>query len=218
MRVLLIDDHPVVRYGILCALRECHPQAEYLQASSSNEAKAFASSAPDLVLLDLKMPGERGLDSLLSAKQTFETAMLVVLSSEDDPEIIQRCIESGAAGYIPKSTEPEVIRAALALVLSGGIYLPPHALRSLSPAAAADREVPLLERAHLSPRQREAFVLAVQGKSNKIIARELDIAVGTVGAHLSAAYRAIGVRDRVHAVIAAASAGLSTTLLQSSSP
>ncbi len=138
--------------------------------------------------------------------------MVVVLSSEDNPDVILRAIEAGASGYVPKSSTPQVLVAALRLVMAGGIYIPPPALRAfgggaipiLPPVrAAAPREID-----GLSGRQMEVLLKAVQGKANKVIAREMQLSEGTVKAHLSAAFRTLGVQNRTEAVFAAARMGL----------
>lgn len=164
----------------------------------------------DLVLVDLHMPGANGMDALGAMRAAFEASAVVVLSSEDDPRLIRQSIEMGASGFIPKSSTPQVMIAALRLVLAGGTYLPPHVLLGFSGAApeAAPAEVSAHSVDGLSARQLEVLMKAVQGKANKVIARELQLSEGTIKAHLSAAFRTLGVQNRTEAVFVAAKVGL----------
>ena len=141
----------------------------------------------------------------------FEATRIVVLSAEEDPRQVRRAIDSGAAGFIPKSSTPEVLLNALRLILGGGIYLPPMALRGLAdaPESSTSSHVSherLVEA--LSGRQLDVLNKAVLGKPNKVIARELGISEATVKAHLSAAFRVLGVHNRTEAVYTAARLGL----------
>ena len=210
MRLLLVDDHDLFRKGLTFLLSDLNASVECVEASSCEQALELVSDSIEMVLLDFHLPGIEGLNALAAIKGAYESAPVVILSGEDDPGAILDSIDHGASGFIPKSSTPEIMVAALQLILAGGIYLPPHALRS--PPAAADRasdvsvsEDPL---ANLSPRQREVLLRVVQGLPNKVVARELDISEGTVKAHLSAAYRELGVRNRTEAVFVAARYGL----------
>ena len=202
MNVLIIDDHPLYREGLKALLQGLAPDARTLDAANVADALAVARQAPplDLVLLDMNLPGPSRLDALASIKAALDGAAIVVISAEEDPALIMRTIEAGAAGYIPKSTDPLVTIHALRIVLAHGIYLPPVALRQ---AALADG----LPRPHwpgglpeLSERQRAVLRRLLQGKANKVIARELDIAEGTVKAHLWSVYQVLGVASRVQAM------------------
>lgn len=214
MRALLIDDHHLFRQGLKFLLADLDPGIQFCEADSCAHALQFARGASiDLVLVDLHMPGVKGLDALSAVRAAFETSAVVVLSSEDDPSAIRRSIELGACGFVPKASTPQVLIAALRLVLAGGTYLPPHVLRDCTPtapgaalhAAGAD---PVRRPEGLSERQLEVLLKAVQGKANKVIAREMQLSEGTVKAHLSAAFRALGVQNRTEAVFAAAKVGL----------
>jgi DNA-binding NarL/FixJ family response regulator len=157
------------------------------------------------VLLDLKMPGVAGLDALAALREAIPAAPLVVLSGEDNPGVVRAAIERGAMGFIPKSSTPEVLIQALRLVLARGVYLPPAVLDAAA-EPAADRGESALR--GLTPRQVDVLRCVIQGKSNKVIARELDVSEGTVKAHLSSVLRAFGARSRTEAVYAAAKLGL----------
>jgi DNA-binding NarL/FixJ family response regulator len=211
MNILLIDDHALFREGLKFLLRSLDAALEIDEASDCAEAlRHTAARSYDLVLLDFKMPGLAGLDALAALRDAIPGAPLVVLSGEDNPGVVRAAIERGAMGFIPKSSTPEVLIQALRLVLARGVYLPPAVLDSArapalaeSGAVAGDRVLP-----GLTPRQMDVLRCVIQGKSNKIIARELDVSEGTVKAHLSSVLRALDVRNRTEAVYAAAKLGL----------
>ena len=219
MRILLIDDHDLFREGLKYLLPVLDDKVQYLEAGSLAEALEVAvppdGSAPaiDLVLLDFHMPGIDGMEALQRCRDSFESATLVIVSGEEDPRIIHHAVESGAAGFIPKSSSREELVSALKLVLAGGTYLPPNALRPSAglpgPAGATDGATDGAAglAGRLSQRQFEVLMKAVQGKSNKVIARELDISDHTVKAHLSVAFRQLGVQNRTEAVYIAAKLG-----------
>jgi DNA-binding NarL/FixJ family response regulator len=207
MNILLIDDHALFREGLKFLLRSLDAALEVDEASECARALEHAAKrAYDLVLLDLKMPGVAGLDALAALRDAIPAAPLVVLSGEDNPGVVRTAIERGAMGFIPKSSTPEVLIQALRLVLARGVYLPPAVLD----AAAASAVLPETGTAvgGLTPRQMDVLRCVIQGKANKVIARELDISEGTVKAHLSSVLRAFGARNRTEAVYAAAKLGL----------
>ena len=217
MRVLLVDDHHLFRQGLKFLLADLDTGIDFCEADNLPAALAHATAhataqAPDLVLVDLHMPGEDSMGVLGRMRSAFDASMLVVLSSEDNPATIRRAIDAGASGYVPKSSTPQVLIAALRLVMAGGIYIPPPALRAFAGTSAPARPpaAPNGPRSteHLSGRQMEVLLKAVQGKANKVIAREMQLSEGTVKAHLSAAFRILGVQNRTEAVFAAARLGL----------
>lgn len=214
VRVLIVDDHPLFREGLKGLLTGLDPAVSVQQAASVHDAQALAGQTFDLVLMDLQMPGLSGMDALQRIKATFEEAAVVVVSGDESSSSIQAAIQHGAAGYVPKSTDPSVTTHALRLVLAQGTYLPPAALQasatlpqggalhgqhvhapppsSLPPGPAWPRD--------LSPRQLAVLRCLLQGKPNKVIAREIGIAEGTVKAHLWAVYQLLGVSNRAQAM------------------
>jgi DNA-binding NarL/FixJ family response regulator len=163
------------------------------------------------VLLDLKLPGVNGMDALRALREAVPAAPLVVLSGEEDPHVVREAIERGAMGFIPKSSTPEVLIQALRLVLARGVYLPPTVLDSRAapaPGASPQADSAAARLLGLTPRQADVLRCVIQGKPNKIIARELDISEGTVKAHLSSVMHALGAHNRTEAVYAAAKLGL----------
>lgn len=210
MRILIVDDHALFRQGLKFLLRDLDADLEIAEAAGCEQAMQLAAQPFSIVLLDLHMPGIAGLEALDAIRHAFESSRIVVLSGEEDPRQVRRAIDAGAAGFIPKSSSPEVLLGALRLVLAGGVYLPAVALKGVGEpelAAAGPMTTDRLNEA-LSERQMEVLRQAVQGKANKVIARELKISEGTVKAHLSAAFRALGVHNRTEAVYAAAQSGL----------
>jgi DNA-binding NarL/FixJ family response regulator len=211
VKILLVDDHPLFRGGLKYLLQSLDEHLELDEAGNCAQAEALASQrAYDLVLVDLKMPGVGGLDALTVVRAAFPATPVVVVSGEDDPAVVRAAIECGAMGFIPKSSTPEVMIQALKLVLAHGIYLPPRVLAASqlpdpAPSASASNDAGLTG---LSMRQMDVLRCVIQGKPNKVIARELDVAEGTVKAHLSSVLRALGARNRTEAVYAAAKLGL----------
>ncbi|MDP2285528.1 MAG: response regulator transcription factor [Pseudohongiella sp.] len=230
MRILLIDDHDLFREGLKYLLPVLDNKVQYSEARDLDSALALDPGIGfDLVLLDLYMPGVDGMQALNRCREHFESASLVVVSGEEDARIIREAIEHGAAGFIPKSSSRDVLVSALQVVLGGGTYLPSHALKplgavrlpqisasSMPDSAMTDSAMPdssmpdssMPDNGHtLSRRQFAVLMRAIQGKSNKTIAKELDISDHTVKAHLSMAYRSLGVQNRTEAVYAAAKLG-----------
>lgn len=210
MKVLLVDDHAMFRHGLRFLLSDLDESLAFTEKDTCAAALALPQDyAPDLILLDLNLPDSKQLQALARVRDRFDEACLVVVSGEEQPALIRRAIEEGAAGFVPKASSSEVLIAALRLVLAGGTYLPRSSLDTLSAASAdGDQEAQAQNLQTLSERQSQVLRLAIMGKSNKVIAREINIAEGTVKAHLSAAYRVIGVANRTEAVYAAARYGV----------
>ena len=212
MKLLLVDDHALFRSGLRLLLREFSAEIEFFEAGNPADALAFADKAFDLILLDLSMPGTHGTSALERMREAFVDMPIVVLSSEDDPGLIRQVIDLGASGFIPKSSTHRILISALQLILAGGVYLPMHVLsKSTRPAlalTASDSSAPDVPVPGMTDRQYEVLLKAVRGQSNKMIARSLLLSEGTVKAHLSAAFRILGVSNRTEAVYAAAQLGI----------
>lgn len=212
LNILLVEDHELFRAGLKLLLADLAEELSFREAADCTTALALAETQHfDVVLLDFRMPGLHGIEALRAMRERAENAAIVVLSAEDDPGLIRRIIDEGAAGFIPKASSHAVMMAALRLILAGGTYLPPHALHgsptdATVPAAPPPASGDAL--AGLTLRQLSTLRLAMQGKANKIIAKEMDVSEATVKAHLSAAFRALGVKNRTEAVFAAARQGL----------
>jgi DNA-binding NarL/FixJ family response regulator len=208
MKILLVDDHALLRGGMRYLLRSLDSELEMDEASNCNEALEFvAGRSYDLVLLDLKMPGLNGLDALAALREAAPSMPLVVLSGESDPGLIRGAIDGGAMGFIPKSSTPEVLIQALRLVLAKGVYLPQLVLDQAHAAGAVPRTASSTLPG-ITPRQMDVLRCVIRGQANKAIARELALSEGTVKAHLSAVFQVLGAHSRTEAVYAAAKLGL----------
>jgi DNA-binding NarL/FixJ family response regulator len=214
MKILVIDDHALIREGLKPVLEQLVPgeTVTVLEADSYTRGVEIAAAHPDLdlALLDFNLPHVTGFAALVDLQERFPEVPIVILSGEDDPGIVRETFERGALGFIPKSSTPAVLVSALRLVLAGGTYLPPEimlgARSSPDPMATANHfDAHGLD---LTPRQAEVMQLLLAGKSNKVICRELGLAEGTVKNHVAAVLRALEAGNRVEAVVAAAKLGI----------
>jgi DNA-binding NarL/FixJ family response regulator len=201
MHILIVDDHPLFREGLKTLLTALEPAVRISDAGSVAEAIALSGAdAPDLILLDMNLPGPSRLDALRQVKAANEAASVVVVSGDEDPVLIRRAVDEGAAGYIPKTTDASLTIQALRLVLANGIYLPRAALTAGADVRSPIEPAKAKGAPEFSSRQLEVLKRMLQGKANKVIARELDIAEGTVKAHLWSIYQALGVNSRGQAM------------------
>ena len=213
MKVLIVDDHPLFRKGLAILLEGLEPDIEVLEAGSVQQALALAGDGldVDLLLLDLGLPNCSEIDALNQVKTAFEGTPIVIVSGEEKPQLMRAAIEGGASGYVPKSSDGALTAGALRVVLAHGVYLPARLMLSLPEAQAAAGAAPASAAPVLSTRQRAVLMALLQGKSNKLIARELSMAEGTVKAHLWAVYQALGVTSRTMAMFRAHELGLFET-------
>ena len=216
MKILVVDDHPLIRDALRQVLQALDPGIELIEAQTSAEALELTRRHPDisLILLDLALPGVDGFAALDNLRQGFPGIPVVVLSASEQPENVVRAIDGGAMGYIPKTSSSQLLVNALRLVLSGGVYLPTEVLRNertIAPqqqTVAAPAQLRDPREIGLTDRQSQVLALLVQGKPNKIICRELNLAEGTVKIHVTAILKALGVTNRTQAVIAVGKLGL----------
>jgi len=208
VRVLLVDDHVIFRQGLKFLLSDLDESLSFAEAGTGAQAlKKIEAHMPNLVLLDLNMPGSEGLDTLRAVLKAAPSTPVAILSGEENPSLIRAAIDAGASGFVSKTSSSDILVAALKLILDGGIYLPASALRSREPLdGLAEGASGIAEQ--LSERQTSVLLRAIQGQANKVIAAELGIAEGTVKTHLSAAFKILGVNNRTEAVFAAAKLGL----------
>ena len=215
MKVLIVDDHGLIREAMRGVIVELQGDAVVLEAGSSGQAMSLIQQHPDvaLVLLDLGLPDRNGLDVLADLHENHPAMSVVMLSAFSDRENVVRALDGGALGFIPKAGSREVLLSALRLILAGGVYIPPDILVSTpTPAAPAGRPGPVEKRLTpaelgLTERQVDVLALMMQGKSNKLICRALDLAEPTVKNHVSAILKALDVTNRTEAVLAAAALG-----------
>lgn len=184
MKILVADDHPLIREAFRHLLTELERDVVVLEAGDCDSACRLIEQLPDLdlVLLDLRLPGAGGFATLDKLRNNHP-ALPVVVSALEDAATVHGALARGAMGFIPKSSSNDVMMSALRLVLSGGRYLPPELL---SGDGAAQAPPSSLDEVHLTDRQREVLALVVQGKSNKHICRELGLAEATVKIHVTA--------------------------------
>jgi len=212
MKILLVDDHALIRdalRSVLRKLRKLVGDATMFEASDCRQAMRLIEQHPDLhlILLDLNLPDRDGFAMLTDLRKHYATISVVVLSAFHDRENILRAHDLGALGFIPKSAPPEVIANALRLIFSGDKYFPAEALaRGETPIAQPGRRVSPADLG-LTERQMEVLALVMQGKSNKAIARILDTAEPTVKHHVTAILKALKVTNRTEAVIAVGALG-----------
>jgi DNA-binding NarL/FixJ family response regulator len=201
--IIVADDHPLFRGALRQAIAGVIPGASIVEAGTFDETTAAiaAASDADVILLDLTMPGVQGFSGLMYLRGQHPSIPVVIVSANDDPAVIRRCIEFGAAGFIPKSLGAEDMGAALRKVLGGDMWTPPD----VDLSSPADRETAELVKrlSRLTPQQVRVLMMLSGGLLNKQIAYELGVSEATVKAHVSAILQKLGVESRTQAVIAA---------------
>jgi DNA-binding NarL/FixJ family response regulator len=212
-KILAVDDHPLTREALARLVADLGPGTEVLEADSIAAAQDRLAVHPDvtLVVLDVALPDAAGIEGLERLLRTRPSVPVLVLSAQDDPATARAVLDAGARGFISKRSPTRVLTEALRLVLVGGTYVPPQALRAIatpkpgqggSPATPDAPKSAPLKSLGLTPRQVDVLVLLLQGKPNKLICRTLNLAEGTVKTHTAAIYRALGVMNRTQAVYA----------------
>ena len=214
MKILVVDDHALIRDALRGVLKELQDDATVVEAADSRQALRLTEGNPDLglVLLDLNLPDRSGFDLLAELRGRHPAISVVVLSALSGRDSVARALDLGATGFIPKSASREVMLSALRLVFSGGVYIPPEILGPREPSAkrgppAAGSGPGSPRELGLTDRQVEILALMMQGKSNKAICRSLDLAEPTVKNHVTAILKALKVTNRTEAVLAASARG-----------
>ncbi len=228
MKVLLVDDHPLILSALQAVIQTIGSDTTVVGTDSAAAARAAlqADSDFDLVLLDLSLGDADGFDVLVEFRTQYPAVPVVVVSASERTSDVIRAIDSGAMGFIPKSTSHTMLYEALAMVMGGSMYVPPSMLglefgRSLGhvPGSGVPRapgeaplgvhaqpdphqKLPSIDDIGLTPRQAEVMGLLLQGLPNKLIARQLNLSVETVKDHVAAVLRALGVSSRTQAVLA----------------
>ena len=202
-RILIADDHPLVRGALRQAVDGAVEGAIVSECGDLTELSAALekSKGADLVLLDLNMPGVRGFSGLMYMRAQYPDIPVVIVSANEERGTIRRCMDFGASGYIPKTTEVGVMRTAIRAVLAGEVWTPPD----VDMSAPADKETADIVRrlSSLTPQQVRVLMMLSEGLLNKQIAYELSVSEATVKAHVSAILQKLGVDSRTQAVIAA---------------
>ncbi|MDI4657643.1 response regulator transcription factor [Xanthobacter autotrophicus] len=220
MKILLVDDHVLIRDAMRSVLREIDGSASVYEAQSGREADDLIVRNEDiaLVLLDLRLPDRDGLEMLSDLRKSHPAIAVVMLSAFCDRDNVLKSLAIGAQGFIAKTATRDVLLGALRLVLAGGVYIPPEILdRAPEPAPQPtpkpDRHGPTPSDLGLTERQLDVLALMMEGKSNKLICRHLDLAEPTVKNHVSAILKALDVNNRTEAVLAVTRLGWSLPLL-----
>jgi DNA-binding NarL/FixJ family response regulator len=202
IRVLVVDDHRVVREGLRSFLDVQEDLEVVGEAADGDSAVARAEELrPDVILLDLRMPGADGVAALRELAARQNPARVLVVTSYTEPAAILPAVRAGAAGYVYKDIDPPALAAAIRSVHLGHTLLHPDVARMLAGGAAPDA-------ARLTPREREVLTEIGRGRSNREIARALGLAEKTVKTHVSAILAKLGVQDRTQAALYAVRAGL----------
>ena len=213
MKILIIDDHPLIQEALKHVLAALDPTLELVQAQDASDAHAALSREPDtdLILLDLALPGCDGFELLADLRREWPGMPVLVLSATHDRETVEHALDLGAMGFIPKTANTRVLLDALRLVLSGGVYVPAESAQANS--ALRPRSVTRPEQLGLTLRQADVLKLLVQGKPNKLICRDLRLSEGTVKVHVSAILKRLNVKSRAQAVATLARRGISVETL-----
>jgi len=213
MKIFLADDHPLYRMALSGLLRQLDGDIEIEDCCNFKELQATLASssiAPDLILLDLCMPGMDYESAIISLKQNHPDTSIVIVSGSEDIADMSKVLSLGVDGYIPKSSSRDVLLSAIRLVLSGGKYIPSQVFAiNCTPlmrqtASAEQAPIPLAHKkvaAGLTRRQRNVLDLMAKGYSNREIAAALELAESTVKVHITAIFRTLGVSNRTQAVL-----------------
>ena len=201
--ILVADDHPLFREALKGAVGKLLPQARLVESVDAESLFASAEAHPeaDLLLLDLNMPGAHGFSALVHLRGVQPQLPIIVVSAREEPSVVRRALEHGAAGFIPKSSNTATIGIAIAAVLDGGHWAPPQSgdVRGVAPEEAA-----IAERIRdLTPQQFRVLGMLGSGLLNKQIAHAMGVSEATVKAHMTAILRKLGANNRTQAVLLA---------------
>lgn len=202
VRILIADDHPLVRRALAVSLSALAETVTLNEAGSLDQALAILADAADidLIVFDLRMPGSSGLAGLAQVRATAPGVPVVVLTSDENPRLALKALEQGASGFIPKTAPEPVLLAAIRLVLQGGVYIPSmvaeHAANADAGGHGGGGMGGRSPRSALTSRQRDVLALVLEGMSNREIATRFNLSEATVKAHVTAILRAYGVASR----------------------
>jgi DNA-binding NarL/FixJ family response regulator len=214
VRILIVDDHALVRRGMGHVVRESFAQAEVVEAGNASEAlHAMSSAAVDVALVDVRMPDSDGLELLHEMKQRWPDVPVIMLTSFDHAHYVRRALAEGAAGYMLKDATPEDLEQAINVAISGGgNVLSPRVIQnlfeSMDSGGRENGDTRLRPSSSLTQRETDILALLAEGKSNRDISRALFLSEKTVKAHLAAIFRKLGVTNRTQAAMAAVSMGI----------
>ncbi|MFM0021042.1 response regulator [Paraburkholderia azotifigens] len=235
MRVLLVDDHELFRAGLALLIKELFPDAELLHANTLLHGIDSAMTGnPDIVFLDLELPDGHGCDALARLKDARPSLPVVVISADERMETVGRCLELRAMGYVPKSSSPEALHAAIVAVLSGGVFLPAASIAGLrhaidmaeSPARQSQNAQPTHRSAEpwdaprlgLTPREYETLAWLVRGLPSKAIASKMGLEDITVRKYISHLLAHFNLRRRTELIVMLADRGVTLGTLTVTDP
>lgn len=219
MKYLIVDDHALITGALSLMLEDRDPEAEVHTAATAREALDLVNREgdADLLILDLSMPDVTGTELMEEIVRMQPMLKILVVSGLADQESIMRVLQLGAAGFVPKSLNTEMLGNAIDFVLKGGVFIPSKLLTESQRVGFFTRTAAHLkssaeEPVHLTERQKDVLALLAQGAPIKRICRELDLSEGTVKTHVAAIYRAFGASNRTEALLAARRAGFDIDL------
>ena len=206
MKILVVDDHPLILHALTQVLPQLDGELELLGAADRGQTRVALARHPDcaLVLLDLALPGAHGLDLLAELRRDFPRLPVVVLSATHDHATVGAALAAGARGFVAKTADPVELLAAVRAVLAGGR----HVTRDVARPRVTAIDGVQLEYLGLTQRQSEVMLLLAQGKPNKLICRDLRLSEGTVKVHVSAILRALNVHSRSQVIVELARRGI----------
>lgn len=203
MNILIVDDHPLFRHALIQAVRYQFPQVQIIEISTANDLYTHLENQPepDLILLDLTLPGASGFSALVHLRAYYPFLPVIIVSAYEEVNIIQRAMSHGAMGYIPKSTHPNQIGEAIRHVLDGDIWLPEQ-MQGHDVMNQAQEEIASAEKIQsLTQQQFRVLMMLAEGMLNKQIGYTLGISEATIKAHVTAIFKKLGVQNRTQAVL-----------------
>lgn len=206
--ILLVDDHSLITTAMSALLQSMYPDVQIHVGATAKEAVELAEKygeSADLMILDLGLPDSQGTDLLVRLLQNYPALKILVLSGNCDPDSILKALSAGAAGYVPKTLDANLLKSTINFVLEGGVYIPSKIL-SQQQSMGMSPQQPVVNpssKVHLTTRQCQVLKLLSQGDSIKTICRKMDLSEGTIKTHVTALYRAFDARNRTEALIAA---------------
>ena len=219
MKYLIVDDHALVAGALTLLLEDRDPEADVHTAATADAAHELVDREgdADLLILDLSLPGVTGTELMEEIVRRQPMLKILVVSGLADQESIMRVLQLGAAGFVPKSLDTELLSSAIDFVLKGGVYIPSKLLTESQKdgfftRTAARLKAPESAPPHLTDRQLDVLAQLAKGAPIKRICRELDLSEGTVKTHVAAIYRSFGASNRTEALIAARRAGFDIDL------
>ncbi len=204
MKLLIVDDHGLVREGLKAIVAQSDLQAQCLEAwdEASIWQQLSQHADIDLVLLDIQLPGLSGMELLKRIVKERAQLPIIMLSADHDSDTVSQALQLGASGFMPKSSLNQVLISAIRLVVAGGVYIPPEALlKSVPKPQAATKPIISLDSLGLTNRQVDVLRLLLKGMSNKLISRQIDLAEATVKIHIRGILRALNVTTRTEALV-----------------